>query len=108
MSESNEFSDDLVDDESSETTESSVVDDEDDDDVAVRTVLLTKNDMLALLGLRTSSRGGLIVRIDPRQPLPAAQNYNDPESAHKWFNRSLGTSKRNGWVVLHDGEPMFG
>lgn len=89
-------------------------DDEDDEDgdegepFDVRTAVMTKNDMVALLSLKTSATGGIIVRVDPRQPLPAAQSYEDALAATNWFNRSLATSRRNGWRVLYDGEPLFG
>ena len=69
---------------------------------------MAKDGMLALLSLKTSEESGLIVRVDPRQSSPAAQKYDDAAAAGKWFNRSLATSKRNGWVVLYDGEPLFG
>ena len=81
---------------------------EDDEDAEVRTVLLAKNEMLALLGLKKSADAGIIVRVDPRQPLPSAQRYDDVESAIEWFNRSLATSRKNGWEVIFDGEPLFG
>jgi hypothetical protein len=84
-------------------------DDEDgDDEIETRSVVLAKEDMIALLGLKTSNRGGLIVRMDPRQDNPAAQTYDDREAATMWFNKSLRTSKKNGWVVVYDGQPAFG
>ena len=84
-------------------------DDEDDDDaLVVRTAVLTKNDMLALLSLKSSDEGGQIVRFDPREPLPAVQRYDSETEALKWFRRSLATSRRNGWSVVYDGEPLIG
>src|SRR3712207_659748 len=92
---------DLFDEEISSEDETSdsalMIEAEDDVPVKVRTVILWKNDMLALLSLKTSARGGAIVRIDPRQTLPTAQMYEDSASAVKWFNRSLATSQKNGW-----------
>src|SRR3954470_2533208 len=108
-----DFFDDTIDD-SLETTDFDVDeedenDDEDDDDeIETRSVVLAKEDMIALLGLKTSSRGGLIVRTDPRQDNPAAQTYDDREAATVWFNRSLRTSRKNGWIVVYDGQPAFG
>lgn len=82
---------------------------EDDEDAEVRTALLSKHEMIALISLRTSAEGGgRIVRIDPRQPLPAAKVYEDPADALRWFRRSLATSRRNGWEVVYDGEPNYG
>ena len=89
-------------------SESAMIEHDDDTLVEIRTALLAKNDMLALLGLKTSSEGGLIVRVDPRQPVPTAQTYEDAASATRWFKRSLATSRKNGWVLLYDGEPLIG
>jgi hypothetical protein len=111
MDNQEDFFDDIISDEESEFDDAGADefdDEEDDADVEVRTVLLMKNDMLALLGLKQSAEAGIIVRIDPRQPRPSAQSYDDAEAALKWFNRSLATSRRNGWEVIFDGEPLFG
>jgi hypothetical protein len=82
--------------------------DDEDESAEFRAALLSKHEMIALISLRTATRGGRIVRVDPRQPLPAAKFYEDPEEALRWFRRSLATSRRNGWVVIYDGEPLFG
>ena len=82
--------------------------DDDADVLAVRTALLTKNDLLALISLKTTTRGGVIVRYDPRQSLPVAKAYEDTAEAAQWFRRSLATSLRNGWHVLYDGAPLAG
>ncbi len=85
-------------------------DEEDDEDgsTVVRTAVLTKADMLALLSLKTSDEGGQIVRFDPRESLPSMQCYESEGEALKWFRRSLATSRRNGWSVVYDGEPLVG
>ena len=84
-------------------------DDYDEDDSAeVRTALLSKRDMLALLSVKTGDAGGLLVRVDPRQAAPAAQTYETADKALHWFRRSLSTSRRNGWEVIYDGPPLFG
>ena len=113
MSEEKDFFDEWIDDEESETDDFDIMneDEEDEDDdlpSEVRTVLMMKNDMLALLGLKTSTQRGLIVRVDPRQPMPSAKSYEDAEAATKWFNKSLLTSRKNGWGILYDGPPLFG
>ena len=111
MDNQEDFFDDIISDEESEFDDldaDDFDDDEDDMDVEVRTVLLLKNDMLALLGLKQSAEAGIIVRIDPRQSTPSAQSYDDAAAALKWFNRSLATSKRNGWEIIFDGQPLFG
>ena len=83
-------------------------DEEEDDGAVVRTVVLAKNEMLALLSLKSSQDSCVIVRVDPRQPMPAAKSYTDAAAALKWFNHSLETSKKNGWQVIFDGQPLFG
>jgi hypothetical protein len=112
MDETDEFDDELIDEEAlpGDADDDSVGDEDDDDDESAefRAVLLSKHEMIALISLRTAARGGRIVRIDPRQPLPAAKFYEDPAEALQWFRRSLATSRRNGWVVVYDGEPLFG
>jgi len=83
-------------------------DEEDDGSTVVRTAVLRKNDMLALLSLKASPDGGQIVRLDPRETLPSMQSYETEEEALKWFTRSLATSRRNGWAVVYDGTPLVG
>jgi len=86
-------------------------DDEDEDEdlaTVVRTAVLRKNDMLALLSLKATPEGGQIVRLDPRQRLPSMQRYETEEEALKWFTRSLTTSRKNGWAVVYDGLPLVG
>ena len=81
---------------------------EDDDSTVVRTAVLQKNDMLALLSVKSSPEGGQIVRFDPRQRLPSLQRYKSEEEALRWYTRSLATSRKNGWAVVYDGTPLIG
>ncbi|MFL6337176.1 MAG: hypothetical protein ACJ754_28080 [Pyrinomonadaceae bacterium] len=82
--------------------------DEDDGSTVVRTALLQKNDMLALLSLKAAPDGGQLVRYDPRQSLPSMRRYDSEEEARRWYARSLATSRKNGWAVVYDGEPLVG
>jgi hypothetical protein len=82
--------------------------DEDEDSYVLRTALLSKNEMLAMLSLKASESGGQIVRFDPRESLPTMQRYESEEDAFRWFRRSLATSRRNGWTIVYDGEPLVG
>jgi hypothetical protein len=82
--------------------------DYDADDIFVRTAVLSKNNMIALLSMKTATEGGAIYRVDPREAQPAVQLYDDPEKAVEWFNKSLRTSRQNGWNVLYDGLPLQG
>ena len=113
MSEPEDFSEEIIGDQDEafeETDELGDVDDADEDEefFEVRTAVMQKNELLALLSLKISAEGGRIVRVDPRQRVPSAQTYEDAEAATHWFNRSLATSRRNGWNVVYDGEPSFG
>ncbi len=78
------------------------------DEVNVRTAVLSKNNMVALLCIKTAEKGGAICRVDPREANPAVQIYDDPEKALEWFNKSLRTSKQNGWQIVYDGLPLQG
>lgn len=82
--------------------------DDDEDSYVVRTALLSKNEMLAMLSLKAAESGGQIVRFDPREALPTVQSYESEGDALRWFRRSLATSRRNGWTVVYDGEPLIG
>ena len=111
MKESDDFFEEIIGEEEAYDETEGFEDEEDDDDeepFEVRTAVMRKNDLLALLSLRISAAGGRIVRVDPRQRVPSAQTYEDAEDATRWFNRSLATSRRNGWSVIYDGEPSFG
>ncbi len=76
--------------------------------VEVRTAVLSKDDMFALLCLKTADQGGAICRVDPREANPAVQLYDDAEKALDWYTKSLQTSKKNGWRVVYDGLPLNG
>ena len=111
MSEPEDFSEEIIGEEAFDETDELENDDDADEDeefFEVRTAVMQKNELLALLSLKISAEGGRIVRVDPRQRVPSAQTYEDAEAATHWFNRSLATSRRNGWNVIYDGEPSFG
>lgn len=78
------------------------------DDVAVRTAVMQKNEMIALLCIKTAAVGAAICRVDPREEHPAVQIYDDPSAAVEWFTRSLSTSRKNGWKLIYDGLPLQG
>ena len=77
-------------------------------EIKMRTAVLSKNNMIALLCIKTADQGGAICRVDPREDRPAVQVYDDPEKAIAWFTKSLNTSKQNGWQVVYDGLPLQG
>ena len=83
-------------------------DDGDSDAYSVRTAVLQKNNMVALLCIKSASEGAAICRVDPRENQPAVQLYDDPAKALEWFTKSLRTSRKNGWNVVYDGLPLQG
>src|SRR5688572_6310932 len=82
--------------------------DENFDEVLMRTAVLQKNNMVALLCIKSATAGAAICRVDPREMQPAVQLYDDPSAALEWFTKSLSTSKRNGWRIVYDGLPLQG
>jgi len=78
------------------------------DDVLVRTAVLQKNNMVALLCIKSATAGAAICRVDPRENNPAVQLYDDPTAALEWFTKSLRTSRKNGWTIVYDGLPLQG
>jgi len=76
--------------------------------IKLRTAVMQKNDMIALLCIKTASEGAAICRVDPREDRPAVQIYDDANAAVEWFTKSLRTSRRNGWNVIYDGLPLQG
>ena len=82
--------------------------DEQFDVIAMRTAVMQKNEMIALLCLKTAPAGAAICRVDPREDRPAVQIYDDASAAIEWFTKSLRTSRRNGWSLIYDGLPLRG
>ena len=81
---------------------------DDSEDLMFRTAILQKNNMTALLCIKSAPAGAAICRVDPREALPAVQLYDDREAAMLWFSRSLRSSRKNGWNVVYDGLPLQG
>ena len=79
-----------------------------DGEVLLRTAILQKNNMTALLCIKSATAGAAISRVDPRETFPAVQLYEDRDAAMLWFTRSLRTSRKNGWDVVYDGLPLQG
>ncbi|MEZ5344493.1 MAG: hypothetical protein R2681_02960 [Pyrinomonadaceae bacterium] len=77
-------------------------------ETSMRTAILSKNNLVALLCLKTANEGGAICRVDPRESNPAVQLYDDPDKALDWYTKSLNTSQKNGWTIVYDGLPLEG
>lgn len=78
------------------------------DNVVCRTAILQKENMLALLCIKSAPVGAAICRVDPRETVPSVQIYDDPSAALHWFTRSLSSSRKNGWSIVYDGLPLNG
>ncbi len=77
-------------------------------DVMLRTAILQKDRMTALLCIKSATMGAAICRVDPRETFPAVQLYEDRDAAMLWFSRSLNSSRKNGWNIVYDGLPLEG
>lgn len=78
------------------------------DAISIRTAVLQKNHLVALLTIKTAAEGAAICRVDPREDRPAVQLYDDASKALEWFQKSLRTSRDNGWRIVYDGLPLQG
>ena len=105
---SNEFDNDLEFDFDDDLESFEEFEGDDDSEVLVRTAVLQKNNMVALLCIKSATAGAAICRVDPRESQPAVQLYDDPEAALHWFTRSLRSSRKNGWQIVYDGLPLQG
>ena len=106
--------DEFIEDEDADELENDLDDDQDDEweegelPLARHSALLTKDGMIAMLLLQTFEDSGVIVRLDPREENPVANRYTDVRAAEIFFQRSLRTSRKNGWLVAWEGEPVVG
>ena len=74
-----------------------------------RAVILVKNEILALVGMATTSEGARVARFDPRaDPAVSLGPLEDTPKVAYAFQRSVQTSKTNGWMVVYDGPPLEG
>jgi hypothetical protein len=78
------------------------------EEIQARTAILSKDNMIALLCLKTANKGGAICRVDPREKHPAVQLYETAQKAIDWYSESLKSSRDNGWKIVYDGLPLEG
>ena len=82
---------------------------EEEQQIDFRAVILVKNDILALVGMATSSEGARVARFDPRAEPPVSLGpFEDLPKVAYAFRRSIQSSKTNGWAVVYDGPPLWG
>jgi hypothetical protein len=73
----------------------------------LRTVVMAKEDMLALIGMVKTDEESSITTIDPRREQPLVKTY-EPWLVSDEFRKVLRLSLRNGWRIVYDGEPLWG
>jgi hypothetical protein len=77
--------------------------------VDFRAVILVKNEILALVGMATTTEGARVARFDPRaEPRVSLGPFEDPPKVAHAFRRSVQSSRTNGWAVVYDGPPLLG
>ncbi len=74
----------------------------------IRTVVMIKDGMIGVIGLATSADRSQVARLDLREGQPVSSEFESPESASVGFRNMIKTSRRNGWNVLYDGQPLYG
>jgi hypothetical protein len=74
----------------------------------MKTAIMMKGNLIALLCLKTANQGGAICRVDPREAQPSVQIYENAEKALEWWTESLKTSRDNGWKIAYAGLPLHG
>ena len=73
----------------------------------IRTALMTKNDMFALVSLAIADDEASITTVDPRREQPLVKTY-EPWLATGEYRKVVRLSVRNGWRVIYDGQPLWG
>lgn len=76
--------------------------------IEIRTVLMTKDGMIGVIGLATSTDHSQVARLDLREGQPVSSEFDSPEQATRGFLNMIKASRRNGWTVLYDGQPLLG
>jgi hypothetical protein len=75
----------------------------------VRVVILKKLSMYALVELTTTTEGrARVMRFDPRQMPPVSIGpLEELPKVIEAFVVAIMRSKRNGWRVVYDGQPLL-
>lgn len=71
--------------------------------------IFEKDGVFATLALTATPQGIVFGRIDPRQNPERSQSiYYDAAAAQKWFDKSVVTTKKNGWKQVYFGDANEG
>lgn len=74
----------------------------------IRTAIMSKDDLLGIIGLAVADQFAQVGRFDPRTGEPHTSRWDDRREARRGFKNMLEDSRENGWDVLYDGPPLEG
>ena len=74
----------------------------------IRTAIMSKDDLLGIIGLAVADQFAQVGRFDPRTGEPHTSRWDDRREARRGFKNMLEDSRENGWDVLYDGPPLVG
>ena len=74
----------------------------------IRTAIMSKDDLLGIIGLAVADEFAQVGRFDPRTGEPHTSRWDDRREARRGFMNMLEDSRENGWDVLYDGPPLIG
>jgi len=76
-------------------------------DIYAETVVLGKDDMVAVLNAIATPNFGIVVQLDPRNSEPNIQGFDGINTIKQVIKQSVETSIERGWKVLKRGKPKW-
>ncbi|HEY0543814.1 MAG TPA: hypothetical protein VGC91_00320 [Pyrinomonadaceae bacterium] len=77
-------------------------------ELSIRTAIMSKDELLGIIGLAVAEQFAQVGRFDPRTGEPHTSRWNSRREARRGFRNMLEASRENGWDVLYDGPPLVG
>lgn len=77
-------------------------------ELTIRTAIMSKDELLGIIGLAVAEQFAQVGRFDPRTGEPHTSRWDNHKEARRGFRNMLATSRENGWDVLYDGPPLIG
>jgi hypothetical protein len=75
----------------------------------IKTAILEKNGLTALLGIRPLATGqAVLIRTDPRDGEASSSLQDSLEMAERNLSGSIRKSVKRGWRLVHFGIPNYG
>lgn len=74
----------------------------------IRTAIMSKRELLGVIGLAVSDEFSQVGRFDPRTGEPRTSRWEDSREARRGFRNMLRSSRTNGWEIIYDGPPLIG